>query len=690
MSYKVTIDIGGTFTDLYLQETETGRTDSVKVPTTPDEYTRGFFDALDAASSEQGLTTEEFLERTTRLVHGTTIATNAIIEETTAETALLTTEGFRDTLVLREGGKEDPYDWQMDYPEPYVPRSQIYGIPERIDAEGDVVTPLDEEAVRETVDEIRSKGIDSIAVSYLWSHANAAHERRTGEIIDSIDPSLHCSLSHEVNPIIREYRRTVSTCIDASLHNQVSRYFEKLSAELAEIGFDGEPLIITANGGVMSIDEIVRTPVWLVDAGPTMLPVAADRFVGLERDSANVIALDMGGTSLDMSLVNDGTIPRTREAEIGDDLLGIEKVEVKSIGSGGGSIAWVDEGGLLRVGPESASAVPGPACYLRGGERPTVTDAALVLGYLSEERFLGGDMQISRDAAEAALEEHVGDPLGISPLEAARSVVATANQDMINGIRETTIQRGVDLRNYVLSGGGGALGVHAAMLAKGVGVEDVVLPRNAGVVSSIGGVVSDVRRDFSASHFTESDRFDHDGVDEVLTDLEAQAIDFFDRTGFAEADRSIEYYTEARYPRQVWELEVPIADPPIEPGDEADLVEAFHQTHDDTYGFRMDDQDVEFLYWRLEATGQTDGSVSSAADGEATGSIDEARYERRQAYFDGELHSTPVFDAAALSPGQETTGPAIVDSPTTTVIVPPGDTLSITEHGNYHVSVGTE
>jgi N-methylhydantoinase A len=690
MSYHVTIDIGGTFTDLYFQETTTGQTDSVKVPTTPDEYTRGFFDALDAASTEQGLTTEEFLRQTTRLVHGTTIATNAIIEDTTADTALLTTDGFRDTLLLREGGKEDPYDWQMDYPEPYVPRSQIYGIPERIDAEGDVVTSLDEEAVREAVAEIRSDGIDSIAVSYLWSHANPIHERRTGEIIETVDPSLHYSLSHEVNPIIREYRRTVSTCIDASLHNQVARYFSTLSEKLAKTGFDGSPLIITANGGVMSIDEIIRTPVWLVDAGPTMLPVAADRFVGLEHDTANVIALDMGGTSLDMSLVNNGTIPRTREAEIGDDLLGVEKVEVKSIGSGGGSIAWVDEGGLLRVGPESASAVPGPACYLRGGERPTVTDAALVLGYLSEERFLGGDMEISKDAAITALEEHVGNPLGISPLEAARSVVATANQNMINGIKETTIQRGVDPRKYVLSGGGGALGVHAAMLAKGIGVEDVILPENAGVVSSIGGVVSDVRRDFSASHFTESDRFDHDAVDEVLASLEEEAIDFFDRTGFAESDRSIQYYTEARYPRQVWELEVPIADHPIEPDDVEGLVEEFHQTHEDTYGFRMDDQDVEFLYWRLEATGRTSGSISPAANNETTASIDEAQYDQRQAHFDDKLHSTPVFDASTLSPGQRTVGPAIIDSPTTTVIVPPGDTLSITEHGNYHISVQTE
>jgi N-methylhydantoinase A len=459
-----------------------------------------------------------------------------------------------------------------------------------------------------------------VAVSLLWAHANPVHERRIAELLDELAPELHYSLSSVVAPIVREYRRTSATAIDASRSDVVGEYLLSLREELSAAGFDGEPLVVAANGGVMGIEEAARVPIWLVDAGPTMFPVAARAAVRADLGREDVIALDMGGTSLDMAVVRDGSVARTREASVaGEHMLGIEKVDVRSIGSGGGSVAWVDEGGLLHVGPESAGADPGPACYGRGGERPTVTDAALALGYLDPDYFLGGEMAVEPAAAERALAARVGDPLGVDATAAAWSVYATANQVISNGIRERTIERGVDPRNYVVSGGGGALGTHAVPVARELGVEELLLPREAGVVSAVGGLASDVRRDFSESHVTTGAGFDREGVNDALAGLRSRAESFFERAGIPGDRRSLSLYASARYPHQVWELEVELPVERLGPGDADRLVDRFHDVHERTYGFAVPEQDVEFLHWRVEATGETTaGDLSGSAGGPAT------------------------------------------------------------------------
>lgn len=682
MSFQIAVDIGGTFTDCYLRDPD-GRTRSFKTPTTPDDFTEGFLDALSKAAGAYDRSVEELLGETSQLIHGTTIATNAIIEGTTAETALLTTAGFRDTLLLRQGGKEDPYDWDMDYPEPYVPRHLTFGIDERVSAEGQVLEPLDEDAVRETLRSVAERDVDAVAVALLWSHVNPDHERRVGELIEA-ELDVDYSLSHEVNPIIREYRRTVSTAIDASLKGEVRRYFSRLRERLVDRGYGEDPLIVTANGGVMPIDEIVSTPVWTVDSGPTMLPVAVSHLAARELDVDDVIALDMGGTSLDIGVVRDGRIPRTREATVGDDILGIEKVEVRSIGSGGGSIAWVDDGGLLRVGPESAGAEPGPACFGRGGDRPTVTDAALVLGYLDPDYFLGGEMRLDAAAGREAIAEHVGAPLDLDPIEAAHSVYATANQSMVNGIKELTLSRGIDPGQFSLAGGGGALGTHVVELARELRIDDVLLPGEAGVVSSIGALASDMRRDFSASQYTESHRFDRHGVNAVLADLVGEAEEFFERAGISEPRRELTAYAEARYPGQVWELQIELPGTTISDGEVEGLVDRFHEIHDATYGFRMDDHEVEFLYWRVEATGLVDTDLEGDAP-EAGPGTDPVPHGHREAYFDGGLTATPAFRPEGLVRGSTIEGPAVVDVENTTIVVPPAAGLRVTGGGHFHL-----
>ena len=680
--FEMAVDIGGTFTDLHL-ETDSGETTSYKVPTTSHDFTEGFFNALSKAAGSYDLSIQELLSNTQQLIHGTTIATNAIIEGNVPKTALLCTEGFHDTLWLREGGKSDPYDWDIDYPDPFIPRDLTYGIEERINAEGEVETELDREGVERIIAELDRRDVEAVAVSFLWAHVNSTHEQLVGELVEEYAPGMHYSLSHEINPIIREYRRTCSTAFDAALYGPINRYLSTLDERVREFGYDGNMLIISANGGVMEIDEIARSPIWTVDSGPTVLPVAANYHASHELNRENIIALDMGGTSLDMGVVRDGSIPRTREAKVGNDLLGIEKVEINSIGAGGGSIAWVDEGGLLHVGPESAGADPGPVCYGRGGERPTVTDAALVLGYLNDNWFLGGDMTIHVSAAEEALDHHVGAELELDTMEAAYSVYATANQNMVNGIKSVTIERGVDPRKYVLSGGGGALGTHVVQIARELQIDDVLLPGQAGVVCATGGLVSDIRRDFSSSLYTRSSQFDHEGVNDLLDNLREQGESFQDRAKIPEEDRTMRYYTEARYPSQVWELPVELDGAQLGSDAYETLSEQFHQVHEETYGFRMD-QDVEFIYWRVEAIGETTDreppTVETTHD-----SAEAARHNKRKAYFNGETKTTPAYRADRLSPGDGMSGPAVVDADNTTIILPPRSELTVTSSGNYHI-----
>ncbi|WP_137287682.1 hydantoinase/oxoprolinase family protein [Halorussus salinisoli] len=683
MKYTLAIDIGGTFTDLYVRDGN-GRTGSFKAPTTYGDLTDGVFEACEKAAQAYNVSVSNFLADTDRLIHGTTIATNAIIEDTVASTSLLCTAGFEDVLMFREGGKKDPFDWDVEYPEPYVPRSLTFGVEERIDAQGAVVTPLNEDTVREKIRRIAETDVDAVAVSLLWAHVNPAHEQRIGELLDELAPELEYSLSHEVNPIIREYRRTSSTAIDASLYEVVGDYLTRLKERLTQAGFRGEPLIISANGGVMPVEEIIETPVWTVDSGPTMFPVAARELVQADLGHTDVLALDMGGTSLDMGVIQDGTIPRTREAKVGDNVLGIEKVDVKSIGSGGGSIAYVDEGGLLHVGPESAGSDPGPACYPQGGSDPTVTDAAVVLGYVNENYFLGGDMPISRDAAAAAIDEQIGAKLDLDTAEAAHAVYLTATQNMVNEIKGVTVERGIDPQNYVLSGGGGALGLHAAQFARELRIDDILLPENAGVVSAVGGIISDIRRDFSASHFTTSDQFDFEGINQTLTDLSLQAEEFFSRVGISEDNRLTNYYVEARYPQQSWELQVPLPADRVDSDVQAELVDRFHEKHHETYKYKQLDQEIEFLYWRVEAVGKSETDVATADTSE---SVETARHEQREAYFDDELRSSPAYRGESLSPGHELNGPALIDTDTTTIVVPPNSTMTVTQLGNYHLSM---
>ena len=402
MRYRIAVDTGGTFSDVVLSDDQGGFSLG-KAPTTPDRIYEGIAQALESVAAERELTLEGLLADTDVLIYATTRSTNAILTQTTARTALITTAGFGDTLVFREGGKLRPFDFREPYPEPYIPKRLTWEVAERVDSEGEVVIALDAEDVDRVLAELEEQRVEAVAVSLLWSIANPAHEQLIGERLDAWLPGIPYTLSHRLNPIVREYRRTSSAAIDASLKPLMTRHLSDMDADLRAAGFRGELLVVTSFGGVLRLDDVAARPLYSVNSGPAMAPVAGKVVAAPAQD---IVICDTGGTSFDVSVVRDGRVSFTRETWLGEvftgHITGLSSVDVKNIGAGGGSIAWIDSGGLLRVGPQSAGAEPGPACYGRGGTEPTVTDAAVTLGYLDPEYFLGGRITLDAAAAPAA------------------------------------------------------------------------------------------------------------------------------------------------------------------------------------------------------------------------------------------------------------------------------------------------
>ncbi|MDD5399439.1 MAG: hydantoinase/oxoprolinase family protein, partial [Dehalococcoidia bacterium] len=552
MSYRLCIDIGGTFTDLVVSDPK-GKVDIFKSPTTPGNYTDAFIETVKMAADNYDLPLKEFMAQCSTIEggyfgHGSTVSTNAIIEGKAAKTGLICTRGFRDILLAREGGKENPYNWQMEYPEPYIPRYLTISVGERINAEGGIEEKLNEDDVRQAIRQLKEYNVRAIAVALLWSIVNPVHELEIAKIIENEWPGIPYSLSHQVNPCIREYRRFSSTAIDASLKPLVGSYVAQLEKRLEAIGYKGQLSLLTSSGGVVSAEEFVRKPIFSVDCGPALAPSAGRLIAETDLGIDNIITTDMGGTSFDVACITGGEIAVSRETEVGGFMLGINKVDSKSIGAGGGSIAWVDTGGLLHIGPHSAGAVPGPACYNKGGTEPTVTDANVALGYLDPSYFLGGGMKLDKKLAVKAIEEKVAGPLKLSVEEAAYAMWGAVNASMSNVIQDITIWRGIDPREYTIVSGGGAGGMHIVAIAEELGVKKILIPRVAGALSAFGGAFADITSEFSLSKFTESGSFDFEGINSALDGLKKQAEEVFEHMRVPKKQRKLQVYAEARYP----------------------------------------------------------------------------------------------------------------------------------------------
>ncbi len=686
MSYRVSVDTGGTFTDVVVADSRGIRAIG-KALTTPQRIFEGMRGAVDVAAEECGTTGAALLAECDMLIYGTTRATNAVVTKSTAKTAFLTTRGFRDILVLREGGKFDPHDYSYDYPEPYIPRRYTFEIDERIDAQGNVVRALDVAQAREIARTLKERGFEAVAISLMWSIANGAHELALGRILDTEMPGVPYTLSHQLNPIEREYRRASTTAIDASLKPLMQKHLREMEDDLRAAGFKGELLIGTSAGGCQHVAEVAMRPVQMLKSGPAMAPVAGQAYTTIEALGGDAIVCDTGGTTFDVGLVRDGNLVYSRDSWLGRRWIGhmvaMSTVDVRSIGAGGGSIAWIDPGGLLRVGPQSAGAMPGPACYGRGGDFPTVTDACVVLGYVDPAYFNGGRMTLDAAAAHRVIAKIAGE-LGRKVEDAAFAILTIANELMIKAIHEITVSEGLNPRESVLVAGGGAAGLNIMPIARELGCKTTILPKTASAMSACGMQYSDIIFEQTRSRVTMSGSFDAPGVNKALAEIDAE-LDRFHASlqGAARAKIKKEFFVEARYKSQVWELDTPL---PVKgfngPKDVKKLVEAFHTVHDRVYAVRDEGSEVECVNWR--------GRIAIRLAKPARPSTRKAtKYKpkpngTREAYFGaGDRRRTPVFRGTELKPGAAIAGPAIIEEPTTTIVVYPDMRAVVSASGHY-------
>ena len=687
MGYRISVDTGGTFTDIMVLDENDGALHIGKALTTPGRIFDGMREAIGVVAEELGLPTQRLLQQTQILIYGTTRATNAVVTKRTAKTAFLTTLGFKDTLTFKEGGKHGPHDYTYDYPDPYIPRRYTFEIGERIGSEGEVVQPLSAAAVRELALLLKARKFEAVAVSLLWSIANPMHELEIGRILDEQMPGVPYTLSHQLVPILREYRRASATAIDASLKPLMQHHLKEMSSDLRAAGFGGDLLVSTSVGGCQQVDELIAKPINTLKSGPAMAPVAGRAYAALERLGDNAIVCDTGGTTFDVGLVRDGNLVYTRDSWLGQrwlgDIMGTSTVDVRSIGAGGGSIAWIDAGGLLRVGPQSAGSLPGPACYGRGGSQPTVSDAALYLGYIDPDYFNGGRLKLDPGAARDVI-GRFAETTGLSPDQTAAAIMTVANELMINAIGEITVNEGVNPRESVLIAGGGAAGFNIMPIAQELGCSTVILPRFAAALSACGMQYSDIVFEATRSRFTDSSAFDITAVNRALAEIAAD-VEAFRATlkGAERATVTTQFLVEARYRAQVWELDTQIDSGQI--GGDAEvaaLVEAFHRVHERIYAVRDEGSPVEFVNWKGRVS-ITLFSPPPPPPTEVT-PYDPPPTATRSCYFN-ETGRTPtaIYRGQTMRPGAQIRGPAIIEEPTTTIVVYPGLSAALSAAGNY-------
>lgn len=670
--YRIGIDIGGTFTDL-VAASGTGEVTEAKVPSNRENpeiaLAKGLEELANAVGAADVLA---LLSDTSLVIQGTTVALNAVLQGAGAKTALLCTGGFRDTLAIRLGYKEERYVFGYTPPPPIVPRHLRLPIGERVNSNGEVTLPLAEADVKRATAVLREEEIEAVGICFLWSFLNADHERRAAEMVRRELPDVFVSVSSDVLPKIREYNRASTTVLNAYVGPIVQRYVDRTERILRDLGFGGRIRYIQSNGGLAEAAEVTRRPVLLLMSGPAAAPAAGLQFT--EITGPNFITVDMGGTSFDACIVRDG-LPETRDvADLNGYRVATRLIDVQTIGSGGGSIATLDAG-LLRVGPESAEAYPGPACYRRGGTEATVTDANVVAGFLNPVELLGGRFQIDGSLAEEAVDHHVANAVGLSVREAASGIIDVVCRDMSEAIREISVRRGRDPRDYSLLVGGGAGGLHAAQLADELGIVKVVVPRIASALCAYGAVVADIRHDYGRSYVGDTRTVNLANLEAVFTELEGAArVALADEAIPQDRTRLIRSL-ELRYRDQVYECEIDVSDLALGSGSaetRAELERRFHEKHGALYEFNQPGYPCQVVSANLSAIGTTSkigtGGYRRQApvDAQSKPEIRSVVFGRQEPPVD-----VDVVRGERIRPGERIEGPAIIEEPNTTIVVPP-------------------
>ncbi|GAA5050134.1 N-methylhydantoinase A [Thermocatellispora tengchongensis] len=675
MSRRLGIDVGGTFTDVVVIDDD-GRVLVEKVPSTPDNQAGGVLDGVRAVRRTHGVDPGAL----SMFAHGSTVATNALLEFKLPRTALVVTRGFRDVLEIGTQLRPALFDLGVTKPEPVIPRELVFEIDERVDRLGEVVTPLADAEIDRVVDQVAASGAEACAVVLLFSFRNPGHERRVAARLAERLPGVHVAVSSEVAPEIKEYPRASTTAISAALRPLVARY---LSA--VEAGLEGERVtcpffVMQSSGGALSAAEASAAAHKMVLSGPAAGVLAAAR-VAERPEYANQITFDMGGTSTDICLIHEGRPRLDRASQFEGRPLQVAQFDIHTIGSGGGSLARVDAAGMLRVGPESAGAVPGPACYGRGGTRPTTTDAQVVLGRVDPARFLGGEMTLDAEAAREAVRAHVAEPLGLSVEEAAQGILDVADAIMARGVRVVSVNRGYDPRDFMLLPFGGAGPMHAVSVAELVDIRAVLVPPNPGTFSAVGLATSDLTYDFSRTVDAPVDTLTPEGIEELFAGLLGRARDRLARVEHLTTGRIENRLARFRYAWQDNDVEVLLRPGPVDEESLADALDRFHAQHEFEFGHSDKDARVELVAVAVEVHGVLPRPSRRSAP--PAGAAAPAPVSVRQVFFRGPgWTATPVYERAGLAPGAAFHGPAIVEEREATTVVPPGTRVRVDDDLN--------
>ena len=686
MGYIVGIDIGGTHTDCVASDGRGVRI--AKVPTSADP-TDGVVQGIEMLAEKFDTELGTFLGACERFVYGSTTATNILVQHRLPKTGLLCTEGHRDTLWFRDGHKLDRWNLRARPPWPLLDRFLRRPVRERIDQAGSELIPLEEEDVRQAARFLGDQGVKAVAICFLWSFLNPAHERRAQEIVREVLPNIPVVASVDISPIIREWERTFCTVLSAGITVETHDHLDGFRRRLRELGLKDDPLVMQCNGGHATIEAMLKNPLPLVASGPAG-GVLAGVFYGELTDSTDIMTIDTGGTSFDVCLLQNRRIPITRGKRLENEPISIPSVDVHTIGAGGGSIAWIDTGGALRVGPDSAGADPGPACYGHGGEAPTLTDAFVHLGYINPDYFLGGRTKLHPELSHKALEERIGKPLDLDATGAASRIVEIMNSRLAGAMRLLSVERGIDPRPFTLLVGGGAGPLQAGKLAEALEIRRVIVPRWPGVLCASGLMRADVTHNLVRAFNTSAEDADLEKLSELFRELESALFSTLTAEGLAPDAIELRRYIDARYSGQVYEIETPVSSVDKLTGDHLDeIVAAFEDAHDALYHYRMDGSPTEFVGCRVEAMGRVVPLVPAEmpfAGAEASA----ASKGPRKVYMPstGRFEDVDTFDGDRLEPGNEIKGVAIVETEGSTLVVWENQQLAVNRYGDFEIDVG--
>lgn len=690
---RIGVDVGGTFTDLVVLDEEKGGVYTLKVPSIPDDPSQAVLNAVKRASAELGLDLTTVL----RFSHGTTVATNTILEGNGAKTALITTDGFKDVLEIQRHKRYELFNLNYKKVTPLVPRRLVIEAVERMDAKGAVITPLDEGALRASLAALAEEKVEAVAISFLFSFLNPTHERRAAEIVREVLPDCYVTISSDIYPQFREYERTSTAVVNAYLGPRVSRYFDRMDRELRGTGLKSPLFIMQSNGGTITASEAKHVPSRVVESGPAAGVIAAC-FCGSRAGRKRLIAFDMGGTTAKAALVEDGQPSLVMGQEIGGGInvsrlnhgagyyVGAATVDLAEVSAGGGSIAWVDEAGLLKVGPQSAGASPGPVCYGGGGTHPTVTDANILLGRIPSDYFLGGEMKLDVEGARKAVREQIAEPLGLSVEEACTGILDIAIANMVTMMRIVSIEKGYDPREYSMLISGGAGPVMGVLLADEVGMNEVVVPPAPGLLSALGLLVADVRYEFRQTHVRDLNDADADELERIFAEMEERGRQALAQNGVAPEAMIFERSAELRYERQAFELEVGIPEGGLTTSRRMELAEAFHKAHLRKYGRAERDSRIRLVNLLLSA--RAEGRYPALKQlPTGAGDAREAFKGRRPVYFKASGYvDVPSYERARLLNGDKVMGPAIFEASDSTTVVPSGWTATCDVYGNLLIT----